>query len=337
MDMKVSVLVTTYNHAKYINQTLNSILMQDVNFDYEIVIGEDASTDRTREIVLELQKRHSDKVRVLLRDTVEAERERAAGLGGQGGFVNCLQACKGQYVAWLDGDDYWTSPHKLQKQVDFLESHPDFAISFHNATMIYEDGSQEARNLLPPNHQAVSSLSDLLLVNFIPTCSAVFRRGLFGELPDWFYTLKIGDWPIHIMNAQHGKIGYINEVMAAYRLHPGAFWSARSQESQRLEILKMLDHIDVYLGLRYKRQIRASKAGWYYQLAEITYRKGDRAGTRMFLRQYIWFSQFRDPWKTISLFLRGYLPGLYRGLRTLRNRSRSNVTLKNGMAKDSKG
>jgi len=113
--MKVSILIVTYNHEEYVASAINSVLMQDVSFDYEIVIGEDASTDRTREIVLEFQERYPDKIRALLRDAADAESDRAAGVGGKRGFVNGLKACKGQYVALLDGDDYWTDPRKLQK------------------------------------------------------------------------------------------------------------------------------------------------------------------------------------------------------------------------------
>src|SRR5437762_2202436 len=217
--MKLSVLVIVYNQARYVIQAIDSILMQEVDFDYEVVIGEDASTDGTREIVLDFEKRYPDRIRVLLRDQAGAEADRAAGLGGKTNFIQSLKACRGEYIALLDGDDYWTDPGKLQRQVDFLDNHPDFAISCHNARMFYEDGSKEPTNLIPPDQKEVSMLEDLLLANIIPTCSTVFRRELFGEFPDWFYTLKLGDWPLHILNAQHGKIGYINEVMASYRLH----------------------------------------------------------------------------------------------------------------------
>ena len=322
--MKVSVLIMTYNQERFIAQAVNSALMQEVNFAYEIVIGEDASTDRTREIVLEFQEKYPGKVRALLRDSVEAERDRAAGIGGKSNYVNGLQACKGKYIALLDGDDYWTDVRKLQKQVDLLDSHPDYAISCHDVRMFYEDGSKEPTILTPPFQREVFTLEDLFLANVIPPTSVLFRRGLFNELPDWFYTLKLGDWPIHILNAQHGRVGYINEAMAAYRFHPAGFWSAMSPLSQGLEIIKMLEHVNAYLGFSYKKQIRAGKAAWYLQLAEISHRDGDRENTRRFVRQYCLLSQFRDPWKATSLFLRGYLPGVYRGLRMLRNRAQSN-------------
>src|SRR6185503_11024678 len=137
---KVSVLITTYNQEHLITQTVDSVLMQVTDFNYEIVIGEDASTDRTREVVVELARQHPEKIRVLLRDPEVANRERH--LFGKMNFLQALQSCRGEYVAILDGDDYFTSPHKLQKQVDFLDARNDCVICFHNVKAVYEDGSE---------------------------------------------------------------------------------------------------------------------------------------------------------------------------------------------------
>src|SRR5882672_6480832 len=156
--MKVSVSVITYNQEEFIAQAIDSILRQEVSFDYEIVIGEDASTDRTREIVLELERRHPDRIRVMLRDAGTSERDRARGLGGKTNFVQGIQDCRGKYVALLDGDDYWTDSHKLQKQVDFLERHPECSLCFHNAEMFYEDGSQSSMNLRPADQKEISTV-----------------------------------------------------------------------------------------------------------------------------------------------------------------------------------
>jgi glycosyltransferase involved in cell wall biosynthesis len=330
----VDIIMPTYNHERFIAQSIESVLAQQTNFEYRLNIADDCSTDNTQMIIKDYAQKHPDQISVVLspHNIGIVHKDRLS--------IRVLKLCTAKYVALLEGDDYWTDPHKLQRQVDFLEGHPDFAICCHNVTMFYEDGSGKTTNLLPPDHPEVSTLEHLLFVNFIPTCSVLFRRGLFGELPDWYYTLKLGDWPIHIMNAQHGKIGYINEVMAAYRFHQGGFWSAMSPVSQGLEIIKMLQHVDAYLGFNYKKQIRAGKAEWYWQLAEISHRDGDRANTRRFLRQYCLLSKFRDPWKVTSLFLRGYLPGLYRGLRTMRNWAQSNGATSSSMlngSKDSKG
>ena len=325
-NMKVSVLVVTYNQEAYIAEAIQSVLRQAVDFDYEIVIGEDNSSDRTREIVSDFAKKHPEKISVLLQDLADSEGDRARGIGGKTNFLECLKACRGQYVAFLDGDDYWTYVHKLQRQVDFLDQHPDFAISCHNVRMLYEDETKEPVNLIPPGYREVSTIEDLFSVNFIPTCSAVFRRGLFNELPDWFFTLKVGDWPIHIMNAQYGKIGYINEVMAHYRVHNAGVWSATSPIDQRREIIKMMDHLDGYLGFKYRKHIRAAKGGFNYEIAQIYYAQGDIALGRKYLVRYFWYSGFQERRNLVSLFLQLHVPVVYKSLRTLRDFARSLTT-----------
>src|SRR4051794_3890726 len=120
--MKVSVCMITYNHERFIEQAVASALTQATSFEYEIVIGEDCSTDRTRNILIELQRANPDKIRLLLPEH---------NLGAQRNFVQTLDMCRGQYIAYLEGDDYWTSSAKLQQQVDFLDQHADFAICFH--------------------------------------------------------------------------------------------------------------------------------------------------------------------------------------------------------------
>src|ERR1041385_1211197 len=157
---KVSILVTTYNQENLITQAIDSILTQEVNFPYEIVIGEDASTDRTREIVVELGQQHPEKIRVLLRDPEVAERDRRIRLAGKINYLTALRACRGEYIAILDGDDYFTSPHKLQRQVDFLEAHPECVICFHNFATIYTDGNTGPETLCPRDRKKITDIED---------------------------------------------------------------------------------------------------------------------------------------------------------------------------------
>jgi glycosyltransferase involved in cell wall biosynthesis len=239
--MKVSVAMVTYNHEKFIAKALDSVLMQSTNFDYEIVIGEDCSTDNTRSILLDYQKRHPGKFRLLLHEK---------NLGMHLNGAQTLDACKGEYIAMLDGDDYWTSPEKLQKQVDFLDSHPACAVCFHNALIVYEDGSREPISYRP-NQKAFSTIIDLFLDNYIPTCAVMFRSGLFGKVPEWIGTLKMGDWLIHILNALHGNIGYLDETMAVYVVHPGGVWSTKNWQDHEPAMIAMFEALVVNLGPRY--------------------------------------------------------------------------------------
>lgn len=249
--MKVSILVITYNHEAYIAQALGSIFTQETDFDYEVVIGEDASTDRTREIVLEFAEKYPEKVRVLLNNKADAEHDRERGLGGKKNFINTLSACRGQYIAWLDGDDYWTDPLKLKKQVAYFEANPKCAVCFHNAVMLSEDGLDQLPNWCPPDQKERSTIEDILKGNFIPTSSVMFRNGLLSKWPGWLYDLPFGDWPLHVLNAEHGYIGYINEVMAVYRIHGTSAWSSLALNQQLPDIIKFLGLMDAHLDFRY--------------------------------------------------------------------------------------
>lgn len=287
--------------------------MQRTDFDYEILVGEDCSTDRTRDIVTEFQRRFPGRVRALLH-------EQNLGLKGKRNFVRTLGECKGQYVAMLEGDDYWTSPDKLQKQVEYLDSHPECSICFHDVTVVYEDGSKEPHRFCPAGQKEISTIEDLLKGNFMSTCSVMFRRGLFGEFPAWFYEVLVGDWPLHIFNAVHGRIGYLDEVMGAYRVSGGGVWALQSRAPQLSDSIRVLDYADTYLRGKYTGLIRATKSSWYFQLAEVYEASGEigRARTSL-LKSFAesFFSTGISDKPFLRLLLKLYAPSLYRLSRTL--------------------
>ena len=227
--VKLSVRVITYNHAAFIKQALDSVLAQQVSFPYEIVIGDDCSTDGTREIVVEYQRRYPDRIRLLL-----AERNR----GSRYNFIETFEACTGQYVALLDGDDYWTAPDKLERQVAFLDRNPDYAICFHDALGVHEDGTRLPERVVGSH---ISGSLDLLNVlgGIVPPTSTVVFRVNFRKLPGWFQQAPFGDWPLQILNARHGKLAYLNEVMGVYRLHPGGISRAWTAKESFLGIAQM--------------------------------------------------------------------------------------------------
>ena len=318
--INVSVLITTYNQENLITQTVDSVLMQVVDFGYEIVIGEDASSDRTREIVIDLARQHPDKIRVLLRDPEVANRERH--LAGKMNFLRALESCRGEYIAILDGDDYFTSPHKLQKQVDFLNAHPECMICFHNVTPVYADGSKGSRNLCPEDQKEITDVEQLLWGNFIPSCSIMYRREPVVQLPDWFFTAKVGDWPINIFKAQFGKIGYLNEVLSAYRVHAAGAWSLRNRSHQLLTTIKVLDNIDRDLNFKYSHTIRAAKTRILFELAELYLQRGHARFALVPVKRGLRFSGGRHR-GIVSLWLRLQMPNLYRAFTTLRDFTRT--------------
>ncbi|MCG6135003.1 MAG: glycosyltransferase [Nostoc sp. LLA-1] len=317
ITMKVSVAMITYNHEQFIAQSLESVLMQQVNFDYEIVIGEDCSTDNTRDILIRYQKEYPEKIRLLLPDK---------NLGMHDNVIQVLNACRGDYIALLEGDDYWTSPYKLQKQVDFLDTHTDYTICFHNAFYLYQDGSKtEYHKVLP---QKVLNLEDLLsLGNLMPTASIMFRQDCIHEFPEWIYDIDFLDRIIQIFAAQHGKIGYIDENMSMYRVHSQGNWSRKSQVQGLLEIVNWFYSLDKYLDFKYQDRIKLLLAELYRKLAIIHFEEiRDRKNAIKYTNNYLFSSILsKTSLKTVALFaIQIYTPTLFKLIKKL---NRLRITL----------
>jgi len=270
----VDVNLIAYNHEKFIAKAIESVLEQQTRFSYRLIIGDDCSTDATPEIIKDYAQRFPERITVILspehRGVNHAER-----IG-----IQVLRMNRAPYVALLDGDDYWIDPCKLQKQVDFLESHPDFSICFHNAKVVSEDGSTRLRAFSPPNQKPVSTLEDLLARNFIFTGSTMFRNHLFGEIPEWFHTCLTGDWTLHLLNAQYGKVGYLNEEMAAYRLQSRGLWTLTDRVAQARDRIKILEHLEDYVNVTHRRQVRNARSYAFQNLSEVYYQRGELSDSR---------------------------------------------------------
>ncbi len=217
---KVAVICITYNHVDFISSALNSMLSQHTNFDYEIIICDDASTDGTQEIIRKYQKKHSN-IKATLR---------SKNVGALENFIDCLNNASSKYLIVNEGDDYFTDPHKLQKQVDFLDLNPDCSICFHPVKVIWEDGSQPESIFPEPDfifNKKKLSIDDLLQHNFIQTNSCMYRWRFNGveRIRDVFPKNIIpGDYFLHLLHAEKGKIGFIPDIMAIYRKHSGGIW-----------------------------------------------------------------------------------------------------------------
>jgi glycosyltransferase involved in cell wall biosynthesis len=273
----VSVLVMTYNHEHLIAQALDSVLTQETAFAYEVLISEDCSTDRTREIVIGYQERHPGKIRLLLSERNLHDNEIVA---------RGLRVARGRYVALLDGDDYWTSPRKLQRQVDFLDTHPECAMCFHNALVVDETHGRPARHWTPNRQKEISTLDDLWHGNFIATCSTMYRNGLIGDVPPWYRSLfPITDWPLHILHAEHGTIGYVDEVMAVYRHHSGGLYSALAESRKLDATAAFYDVMNVNFGRRYESVITRATFRYFYDWAREYARRGDLDAATSCLRR----------------------------------------------------
>lgn len=278
--MKVSVAIITYNQEKFIAQAIESVLMQKVNFDYEIVIGDDCSTDRTREILVEFEKKYPAKIRPLFA-------EKNFGDYGRTNFVRSLEACTGDYIAILDGDDYWTKDFKLQWQADFLDKHPQCSISFHFFSTLDEKGKR--RIFYPPGLKRIYTLKDLLLNNFIGSSTVMFRNALFGEFPEWYHgsqtggQIVVGDWPLHVLNAQHGDIGCIHKFMAVKRLHNQGVYSKLDAVQQIKSSIESRKFVNKQLNFRYDSIFQRYYALSFLHIAKEYIDLGDRKHAREYL------------------------------------------------------
>jgi glycosyltransferase involved in cell wall biosynthesis len=254
MTVKVSVMTTTYNHEKYIGQAIDSVLAQQALFAWEQIVGEDCSTDGTRAIVQAYHQRFPEQIKPILRER---------NVGRRQNFLEAFRTCQGEYIAMLEGDDYWTSPEKLRRQVEFLDTHPDYAICFHAVETLDETGASPIKVVRADRERY--TLDDLLERNVIPTCSVMFRNRLFDSFPAWYLEAPAGDWPLHVLNAQHGAIGYIDEVMAVYRVHAGGVWSPKVSSDRRRQILLILELFYRNLDPQYRPKIEQSLARWHFK------------------------------------------------------------------------
>lgn len=242
----VSVCMITYNHAAYIGQAIESILSQKTDFPVELVIGEDCSPDNTREICRLYQQKYPDRIRLKL-----PERN----LGMMKNLFECLQSCRGTYIAFCEGDDYWTDPFKLQKQIAFLESHPDYSLCCHDALLVYEHKAKAPAYFTAFQQDCTLEAATLLGRWTIPSASMVFRRNIVTELRPWMEQVNHGDLLLHLLCMDKGKIWYINQLMSVYRVSlEGTSMTARFREKQEFLLGKieyLFSHFDEQTDFRH--------------------------------------------------------------------------------------
>jgi hypothetical protein len=174
---------------------------------------------------------------------------------GRFNFVETLKACRGDYVALLDGDDYWTSPHKLQRQADFLDQNPQVAVCGHNILAVDDNGADFPDYRWPKPEKPLSTTSDVLQRNLLPTCSCMFRASAIANLPRWIFEVRMADWPLQILASLHGHIAFLDETMANFRVHRGGVWSSISASEQLDADLRCLSRALLSVGSQYSPDV----------------------------------------------------------------------------------
>jgi glycosyltransferase involved in cell wall biosynthesis len=228
--MMIDICMITYNHEAYIREAIEGVLMQKSNFSYRLIIGEDLSSDTTRQICNEYALNYPDKIKLLPSDK---------NLGVISNFVRTLNNSSAKYIALLDGDDYWTDPLKLQKQVDFLENNEDYNICFHDVKIFnQQENSFKEDYITPKSSKTDFDISDLVKRNIMHTPSVMLRNNF--EIPRWFSKAFLGDWTLYVLAIKDKKIKKIEGEMAVYRVHETSVWSSKSSYYQLLKINKTL-------------------------------------------------------------------------------------------------
>jgi glycosyltransferase involved in cell wall biosynthesis len=302
---KVSVCMITFQHAEFLRQSLGSVMEQKTDFDFEVVLADDCSTDGTDRIALEFQQKFPERVRVLLaRENLGRHTK-----GGHINLLRALQACRGEYVAILEGDDYWIDPEKLAIQVEYMDRHPDCAVTTHNMNILYPNGFKE----ISRTHvtQTVYNLEEILEHFIVPTASVMIRRSLLPlPFPPWAYELPglAGYLVYHAMRGG-GHMKFFPQVMGVYRMHPGGVHSHLTNLRQNQN------------GLRGRDLLRRNMFPKSRALARLIRRFAtnvflnhmmDRSygEARAVARRYLWKSAWRHP-KDLYLCFSAYLPFLF--------------------------
>jgi len=242
----VSVCMITYNHEKYIKDAIEGVLMQKTNFPIELIIGEDCSNDYTRNIVKEYETNYPEIIYAQYPSTNR---------GMIINFFTVLQSAKGKYIALCEGDDYWTDPYKLQKQVDFLEHNPEYSMCAHNAIVDFEDDESRTHFFNTANQKSIITTEDLIEKWSFATASMLFLASLKPNMPnDISSRIYNGDLFLALMVSLHGPIKYIPHVMSVYRRSkyatmnksfrkPGKDYNRNYIIDKRIELLNIFDSL----------------------------------------------------------------------------------------------
>ena len=258
-DIAVSITCITFNQREYIAQAIESFLMQKTNFKYEILIHDDASTDGTTDILREYEKKNPDIIKVVY----QTENQYSQGKKITQTFLYPL--CQGKYIAFCEGDDYWTDPYKLQKQYDYMEAHPDCSMCVHAADIVKADTGQRLKTDSIATKLTKFYIEDAIkgLGRLISTNSFFYRSEWGMQQPEFRKIGPCGDYPMPILCASFGYIAYLPDNMAAHRAMANnslsLAWVKNPEKKYKynLRYEKMLDAIDEYTDHKYTGLLEA--------------------------------------------------------------------------------
>lgn len=266
----VAINCIAYNHELYIRDALEGFVNQKTNFPFVAIVHDDASTDSTANIIREYAKKYPD----IIKPIYETENQYSKKDGSLGRIMDsAIEAAGAKYVAMCEGDDYWTDPHKLQKQVDFLETHPDYSLCFHNTKLSMLDGSIRL-DASAMKQTGEYSADDIIEQWIIPTASVVYRREGIDNNPIRINPkFKYGDNILFLTAALNGRLFGINEYMSVYRKNPTSITIRLSEiEWLKLDVIHYKEMCKVFSSIISKRVRHEALAERYYQLSQLLVR-----------------------------------------------------------------
>lgn len=271
MKPLVSIVCTTYNHVHFIRDALESFLAQKTDFQYEIIIHDDCSTDGTTKII----KEYADKNPDIIMPILETENQYSQNKNFERAVI--CPKIRGKYIALCEGDDYWCDCNKLQKQADYMEKHSECSLVMHNGYMLnFDTGSKKPIN--PYDSSGIISDSDVIKEgdNLPPTASMFYRRQDIIEIPDFFYNAPVGDRSKRMYLILRGYVYYFSDIMCVYRYGtPGSFgMRTKNNEEYSKKILDgmllFFDKFNEYTNDKYKNEVDYVKSKeWFHYYRRI--------------------------------------------------------------------
>lgn len=259
-EVRLNVILITYNHAKFIRQTMETVLMQQTNFKFNVIVADDCSSDDTVSIIEQMEAQTDIPFVYLPNDH---------NLGIMQNYKRAFAACEGEYIAIMEGDDLWTDKLRLQKHVDFLDAHCECAMSFNRYVVKnFEEGTFYTQPRFSAAEEAkyykYITGHDLAFNNLIGNFStSVYRSSALKALPEQMYSIKCYDWLTNIMVSKMGYIGCLIQPMSIYRVHSGGTWSGQSEKERIKSIIEAIDVYDEYTNREFSAGFNAHKARLY--------------------------------------------------------------------------
>lgn len=265
----VSVCCTAYNHEKYIRDCLDGFINQKTNFKYEVIVHDDASTDNTANVI----KEYADKYPEIIKPILQNDNQYSKGVLIYEDYL--YPKCEGKYIAFCEGDDYWCDENKLQKQVDVLESNPDYVACVHQTKTI--DLKRKKESMFVKCDKDCVLATESFFASTIPfqTSSLMYRFELITKRPSFcFVSKQVGDYPTAVFLTLTGSVYYINETMSVYRKFTEGSWSlmniAKPNIQNFKDMIEILTLADEYSNFKYHKLIDKKKIGLEYKLWKYT-------------------------------------------------------------------